>query len=285
MLVAILAAAAANAAPVEVYAAGDIADCRNLPASESVAARTARLIPPGSLVLMLGDAVYGSATAGTYAECYGPTWGVHRATTLAVPGNHDYRDGRIAAFHAYFADGSGADGYFSRRLGGWLLIGLDSLKSDEGLDQQYAWLEVTLARHRDAPCTLAIWHEPMFASGRRGGSGVHMKRFWSLLERHGAEVVLNGHEHFYESFDPRDADGAPAAAGIREFVVGTGGARLYRLWSTQAASRAQVRRHGVLHLTLDTDRYAWEFIDVDGQVADAGSAHCHGPGGASHARQ
>jgi hypothetical protein len=271
--------------PLEVYAAGDIADCRRRPASETVAARTAKLIPPGSLVLVLGDAIYGRVSPDNYAGCYGPTWGVHRSNTLAIPGNHDRSKGATEAFRGYFAEGSGADGYFARRLGAWLLVGLDSQQSDDGLDRQYAWLEATLAQHGDARCTLAMWHEPLFASGPRGGSGSHMRRFWSLLERHGAEIVLNGHEHFYESFVPLDVDGAPAAAGLREFVVGTGGARLYRFWRTPAESRAQIRRHGVLHLTLDADRYAWEFIDVDGQIADSGTANCHGPEHLSRAGQ
>jgi alkaline phosphatase len=210
---------------------------------------------------------------------------VHRSNTLAIAGNHDHSKGGTEAFRAYFGEGSGADGYFSRRLGAWLLVGLDSQQSDDGLDRQYAWLEATLAQHGDARCTLAMWHEPLFASGRRAAPGRHMRRFWSLLERHGAEIVLNGHEHFYESFDPLDRDGAAVATGVREFVVGTGGARLYRFWRTSDGSRAQVRRYGVLHLTLDADRYSWEFIDVDGRIADAGSAHCHGLEDVSHAGQ
>jgi hypothetical protein len=38
--------------------------------------------------------------------------------------------------------------------------------------------------------------------------------------------VPNGHEHFYEAFDPLTRQEL-AADGMREFVVGTGGARLY----------------------------------------------------------
>ncbi len=43
----------------------------------------------------------------------------------------------------------------------------------------------------------------------------------------GADVVVNGHDHDYERFAPQDPDGREdKARGLREFVVGTGGAVL-----------------------------------------------------------
>jgi len=262
------------AALLHMYAAGDIADCETALVEQSAAARTAELIPQGSTVLMLGDAVYHRATRARLADCYAPTWGVHLANTLAVPGNHDYVAGGTGDFLAYFGPAAGAHGYFARRFDGWLVIGLDSTQPPGGLDRQYAWLEATLATHRDARCTLAMWHEPVFSSGLHRGSGEHMRRFWALLDTHGADVALHGHEHFYEGFDPLDADGHPSRAGIRSFVVGTGGANLRGFRSPPYASRARAQRHGVLHLTLRDDGYDWEFIDVDGGVHDTGTANC-----------
>jgi hypothetical protein len=259
---------------LEVYAAGDIADCRDRPAAESVAARTAALIPPGATVLVLGDTTYPYATWAELQSCYGPTWGVHRATTIAVPGNHDYFDGRTDDFRAYFGTGAATAGYFARELDGWLVIGLDSHLTGESLDRQHAWLETTLAEHDDARCTLAMWHTPLFSSGLHRGDADHMRPFWQLLDRHGAEIVLNGHEHFYEAFEPLDAEGNRFAEGIRSFVVGTGGAQLRGFWRPPFASRARVLSHGVLRLSLDDGTFAWQFLDVDGRTADSGEARC-----------
>jgi hypothetical protein len=257
-----------------VYAAGDIADCRKTPVDRSIAARTARLIPPSSTVLMLGDATYRYSTRADLQACYAPTWGMHLATTLAVPGNHDYVAGRADDFFEYFGPAAGAQGYFARTLDGWLVLGLDSNQSAEGLDRQYAWLEETLVQHGGVRCTLAMWHAPVFSSGLHRGDGEHMRRFWALLDAHGADVVLQGHEHFYEAFEPRDSAGQPSEAGIRSFVVGTGGAHLRGFWRPPYASRARVLRHGVLRLTLDDGAFAWGFIDVGGAVADPGEARC-----------
>jgi 3',5'-cyclic AMP phosphodiesterase CpdA len=274
LLAAALLSAPANAAPVVVYAAGDIAECRGKPAAHSGAALTAKLVQPGAMVLIPGDTAYPFATSETLQSCYEPTWGAFRATTLVVPGNHDYVDGRSDDFRAYFGGGAAANGYFARRVGDWLVIGLDSEQVGGSLERQYAWLQATLRETSGVRCTLAFWHRPAFSSGIEHGSSEKMQRFWALLEGHGAEFVLNGHEHFYEAFGPLDGTGRDAADGMREFVVGTGGARLYPIWNPVHQSRVRHARHGVLKLTLDAGSYSWQFIDTRGRVLDAGEASC-----------
>ena len=191
-----------------------------------------------------------------------------------LPGNHDYVSGKPTDFLAYFGPSAGERGYFARTLDGWLVIGLDSNQAAAGLDRQYAWLEATLEEHRDLRCTLVMWHAPLFSSGRHRGGGEHMRRFWTLLDAHGVDVSLHGHEHFYEAFAPLDAAGRPSASGIRSFVVGTGGARLRGFDRPSGASRVRVSSHGVLRLTLDDGAYAWQFIEVGGRIADSGQARC-----------
>jgi hypothetical protein len=274
LLVAALVMAPSNAAPVVVYAAGDIAECRGKPAERSGAALTAKLVPAGATVLIPGDTAYPFATTEILQSCYQPTWGAFRATTLVAPGNHDYIDGRSDDFRAYFGDGAAATGYFARRVGDWLVIALDSEQAGGSLERQFEWLKEILRENGDVRCSLAFWHRPAFSSGIEHGSSEKMQRFWALLHGNGVEFALNGHEHFYEAFGPLDATGHEAADGMREFVVGTGGARLYPTWSPLHQSRVRHARHGVLKLTLDAGSYAWQFIDTRGRVLDAGEAAC-----------
>ncbi|HET9694000.1 MAG TPA: hypothetical protein VFP48_06425, partial [Steroidobacteraceae bacterium] len=138
---------------VQLYAVGDIADCRRSPPHEAAAHRTAALVPPGALVLGLGDMTYPFADATTLANCYQPVWGVHRSTTLAVAGNHDYVDGDAREFRDYFAlDGVAVSDRFvayARALGpDWLLVVLDSNVAGAAMAEQRAWLERTLERVR-----------------------------------------------------------------------------------------------------------------------------------------
>jgi hypothetical protein len=91
------------------------------------------------------------------------------------------------------------------------------------------------------------------------------------------DVVLTGHDHLYERFAPQDPDGrVDLSLGIREFVVGTGGAPLYDVKRLAANSEVIGRAHGVLRLTLQPGRYQWEFLPVAGDsFRDFGSGNCH----------
>ena len=67
---------------------------------------------------------------------------------------------------------------------------------------------------------------------------------------------MNGHDHDYERFAPQDPGGhEDRARGIREFVVGTGGATLRPFGTTVANSELRVAgTYGVLKLTLKSER-------------------------------
>ena len=81
------AVAAVPATGLQVYAVGDIADCIHRAPAASMAARTSQLVPDGAHVLGLGDMAYPLGDAAALASCYEPTWGRHRAATLAGSNN------------------------------------------------------------------------------------------------------------------------------------------------------------------------------------------------------
>jgi hypothetical protein len=271
-LVAALAGAPLPAAELTVYAAGDIAECKGEPAASSAAA-TAQLVPDGATVLVPGDTTYPAADAATIAACYAPTWGRFIEHTYAAPGNHDYVQGSARDYLAYFGHGKNRT-WYRVALGDWWLISLDSNLRGRALSRQQAWLERELAQVAgDGRCIVAMWHHALYSTGLHRGDGEPMRAAWRVLDAAGADIVLTGHEHFYEGFEPLDADGASQAAGLREFVVGTGGARLTDL-SLSSRHRAFALEHGVLELGLERDRYRWAFHAQGGEVRDQGSAPC-----------
>ena len=103
-----------------------------------------------------------------------------------------------------------------------------------------------------------------------------MRDAWRLLQQHGAELVLSGHNHMYERFAPQTAEGRADPRGPRQFVVGTGGYPLYGRTRAQANSEIlESATWGVLKLTLKSSSYAWEFVPVAGKsFLDSGSAAC-----------
>ena len=255
--------------------AGDIADCDSH-GDEQTAALLDRI---AGTVFTAGDNAYSDGTAEQFARCYTGSWGRHRARTRPAPGNHDYRsDDGAPYFHYYGAlAGPAGRGYYSYDVGSWHVISLNSNIDMRAGSPQERWLRDDLAAHPSA-CVLAYWHHPRFSSGTEHGSDRRTRFLWQALYDHGADVVLAGHEHNYERFAPQTAEGAAdAARGIREFVVGTGGADRYAFGPPLPNS--EVRNGdvwGVLKLTLLPGRYRWEFVPVAGMsFSDSGLGRCH----------
>ena len=92
------------------------------------------------------------------------------------------------------------------------------------------------------------------------------------------ELVLSGHDHDYERFKPQNEAGQLSwKHGIRQFVVGTGGATPYPLGPITANSViAQSGTFGVLRLNLRATSYHWTFVASEGGTfTDEGDANCH----------
>ena len=254
--------------------AGDIAMCDAL----EPARQTAQLLRGiGGTVFTLGDNAYMGGTIQEFRQCYDPTWGTEKFRTRPTLGNHEYEGGNAGGpYFEYFGGNAGPPGlgYYSFPIGSWHAIALNSnISASEG-SAQGQWLKADLAAN-GARCTIAYWHHPLFTSGQNGPQGVGAD-FWRLLYNAGADVVMNGHDHLYERFAPQDPNGRPdPQRGMREFLVGSGGAMLYNFTSHAANSERQIRAFGVLKLTLDTDTYSWEFIQPGGAVGDSGSGQCH----------
>jgi acid phosphatase type 7 len=139
------------------------------------------------------------------------------------------------------------------------------------------WLRRDLDRHR-ARCTLAYFHHPLYASGS-GYDSPEVKPFWHILYNHHAEVILNGHAHRYERFARIKPSGARSLAkGIRQFIVGTGGAPgEFQHGSDEPRVQAKkIGAPGVLKLELGSGFYHWKFVPVAGRnYTDSGRARCH----------
>jgi hypothetical protein len=254
--------------------AGDIASCDGN-GDEATASLLENI--PGT-VFTTGDNAYPNGTYDEFINCYDPGWGRFKDRTFPSAGNHDYATGAAEGYFRYFgaAAGNAGQGFYSYELGDWHIIVLNSNLSVASGSAQEQWLRADLAAH-PAACTLAYWHHPLFSSGSLHGSNAEMKPLWQALYEYGADVVLNGHEHNYERFEPQNPDGVfEPGRGIRQFVVGTGGMVRYAFGPPIANSAVRNSdTFGVLKLTLHSGSYSWEFIPEAGEAfTDSGTASC-----------
>ena len=269
----------ARADTAVLIGAGDIASCR----SSGDAATAALIQSIGGTVFTLGDNAYGDGTARQFAKCYGPTWGKVKSRTRPAIGNHEYETKGADGYWDYFGKAAGprGKGWYSYNAGSWHVVVLNAncskVKCGKGSEQE-RWLRADLAAH-DSKCTLAYWHQPRFVSDKKHGNHGELDAFWEALYDYGAELVLSGHAHVYERFAPQTPWAkADPDHGIRQFVVGTGGATRYRFGSPRPNSQVRnASTFGVLKLTLKPGSYDWDFIPQKGKsFRDSGHGTCHG---------
>ncbi len=227
-------------------------------------------------VLAVGDMAYRHGTAQEFETCYDPVWGRHKARTRPSPGNHEYETSGAQPYFDYFGSQAGPSGlgYYSFRSGDWLVLSLNSNLPVGGTTAQAQWIRTELTANTSR-CALAYFHHPLYSSGPNGDNA-RLAGLWQMLYEQGVDVIVSAHEHLYERYAPMSPDGQRNdARGIRQFIVGTGGAGLYTVLRAHPQSEIQIVAHGILKLTLGAQGYDWEFLQAGGVRADSGSEVCH----------
>ena len=257
---------------VYLVGAGDIADCGSFSADGGIRSEaTAKLLDsmPEASVFAAGDLAYFDGTAAEFGNCYGPRWGRHKNRTRPAAGNHEYNPPSFGLpYYDYFGERAGTRGvgFYSYTLGNWHIVSLNSNVDMRPGSEQLRWLTNDLADNKNSDtsrCTLAYWHHPLFTSGPSAGSSGVVKNIWDVLFEYGVDVVVNGHDHLYERFRPQDPLGrATATTGITEYVVGTGGVRLYEFGATAPNSAFRNRSWGVIRFTLRDVGYDSVFVEA-----------------------
>lgn len=267
-----------TATPAVLVGAGDIAIC-----GQEGDDQTAALLDeiPG-VIFTTGDNVNEDATLYQFERCFDPSWGRHKDRIRPAAGNHEYKVDHAADYFTYFGEAAGQirEGWYSYDAGDWHIIVLNSaclwINGCGPSSPQVAWLQEDLAAHSN-DCTLAYWHDPRWSSGL-GGSSHWLDAFWQTLYAAGVEVVISSDDHNYERFAPQDPQGnLDPEFGIRQFVVGTGGASqrpFNRILENSEVHNSGT--YGVLKFSLYFDHYEWEFVPVEGETfTDSGSGTCH----------
>jgi predicted phosphodiesterase len=214
---------------------------------------------PFDFVVMLGDNMYGSERPQDFdlkfTEPFKPLLdaGVKFYATL---GNHDDPDQRF--FKPFNMNG---ERYYTFTKGPIEFFVIDSNYMDP---KQRTWLERQLADSR-APWKIVYGHHPLYSTGSTHGSETDLRALIEpLFVKYGVNIVLAGHEHFYERLKPQK--------GIAYFISG-GAAKLrdgdIQHVELEAAGFDTDRSFMVAQVAGDTFRF--EAISRTGQVVDSGT--------------
>jgi hypothetical protein len=133
------------------------------------------------------------------------------------------------------------------------------------------FLAADLAAHADARWKLVMHHRAQWSAAQNHGSAVALQQAWGpVIDQHGVDLVLNGHEHNYERTHPmvggRVAEGDQR--GTVYVVSGGAGADLYDngsdVWT--ALSR---KVHGAALLRIRRDQLVFEAFEPSGAPIDS----------------
>lgn len=280
--------AAAATPPAVLLIAGDIARCgfgdddRTALVLDSLVG-----VHPDAIVVPLGDLVYPNGSAANFRDCYTPSWGRHKTRSKPVLGNHEYDASATATpYFDYFGGLAGPRGrgyYTFDPHPAWHVLVLNTNSrfiSTAASSTQGQWLKADLEANAKV-CVLALFHHPRFYSMATGPflalSG-YTSYPWQQLTAVKADLAVNASQHFYERFAKQLPDGTASPVGMRQFIVGTGGASgsppLNAVRPNSEVRNPNAR--GVLKLELGEGWYSWRFVSIAGRTyADSGREDCH----------
>jgi DNA repair exonuclease SbcCD nuclease subunit len=231
-------------------------------AQYEVAARlaTSRVRFPFDFVLLMGDNLYGGESPRDFQTKFELpfqkllTQGVRFYATL---GNHD-EPSRQTVYKPFNMDGSRY--YTFKPKDGIQFFSLDSTYMDR---KQLEWFEKEL-RNSDSDWKICFFHHPLYSSGEKHGPDMQLRQVLEpLMVQYGVDVVVTGHEHFYERIRPQ--------YGVSHFIVGSS-AKLRRgnIGKSNITAKGFDQDHVFMVMEIGGDELAFQTISRTGKIVDSG---------------
>jgi hypothetical protein len=217
---------------------------------------------PYEFALLLGDNMYGGETAVDFEKKFSDPYKQLLAQNVkfyAALGNHDQ-----ALQTNYVNFNMDGKEYYRFKKGNVAFYALNSNYMDK---KQVKWIEDELAKDT-SEWKVAFMHHPPYSSGGKHGSD---KRLREVIEpifvKYGVNVVLTGHDHFYERIIPQK--------GIYYFVSGAGG----KLRSgdikkgTGLTAKGYDRDMSFMLIEVDGKQMHFQAVSRTGETIDSGVLH------------
>jgi hypothetical protein len=246
-------------------------DAHQLAVARQLAAWRARF--PFESVLMLGDNLYGGDRPKDYEKKFELPYKALLDADVkfyATLGNHDNPSQRM---YKPFNMNGRSYYMFKPENAGVRFFSLDSNYVD---DRQLQWLDKELATS-GSDWKIMFFHHPLYSSGAtHGPADLQREKLEPVFMKHGVNVVLAGHEHFYERIKPQK--------GIAYFIVGAS-AKLRRgdIRTTDLTAKGWDQGYTFMLMEIAGDDLYFQTVSSAGETVDAGSIQRVGRSAAAQA--
>ncbi len=228
-------------------------------------ARRIRAAHPAFLI-HVGDFAYGHGSLEEMNERFFPPYRdtLRRVPLFPTPGNHDLlRRSVYRSLFAPAADGRPGDGLRYRfRWGPAAFVSLDSPDGAAGAPG----LADDLVADGPAPWRIVFLHEPLYTAGRKRVVPGLRAALEPVVEAAGVDLVLAGHQHFYERSEP-SCEFVPSARVLHVTSGGGSGTQLDPVQPHPNFPRAISAPH-FLRVRVWPDRLEVRAVGADGQTID-----------------
>ncbi|MDN5851571.1 MAG: metallophosphoesterase family protein [Actinomycetia bacterium] len=203
----------------------------------------------------------------------------YRRTTSMMPavGNHElHGDKQLRMYRAQFRlpkNGPRPTTYAIDYQGVRFVV-LDANHPEDRAQRRFLRSKLHHARHR---WTVVLFHKPMFASTHDRDTRAQRSAWLRILERQGADLVLQGHDHVYaRGYLRRRADAAAKPRKSPMYAVSDSGGKYYSMdnghdWTSHGARRVKaaekVTTYQVIRVTPRALTYR-SIVSAKGKGAD-----------------
>jgi hypothetical protein len=218
---------------------------------------------PYEFVLMMGDNLYGGDKPQDYQKKFEVPYKALLGGGVkfyAALGNHDNPNQTL-----YKPFNMNGERYYSFKpeRASVRFFALDSNYVDA---KQLEWLDRELATS-GSDWKICFFHHPLYSSGETHGSAdLQRDQLEPLFVKHGVNVVLTGHEHFYERIKPQK--------GIAYFILGSS-AKVRRgdIQKTDLTAKGWDQGYAFMLMEVAGDELSFQVVSDKGETIDSGSIH------------
>ena len=235
--------------------------------------------PAVAKVIHLGDIAYESGTyaqfQANYFALYAPL--MSRLPFFTTPGNHDYETSDAAPYLAGSAapvsnvPATDLGRYYSFDWGDAHFVSVDSnLMPTDAESRMLGWLDSDLAA-TEKFWKIVFLHHPPYPTGTHLGDPICalvQQNVNPIVERHGVQLVLSGHEHGYERSWPL-AGGQPVSSGpSTTYIISGGGGQYMEQVGSLPQTAFSVAAFNYLRVDVDNTQLSLSAIGLSGNVID-----------------